>query len=149
VFALMGGTLVVLAVAALVVAITPRASSGPVALSATTTPITLRATVRPPATATAESTQIRTPAAALLASFVALPHAVTSEPELDLDGAAVADEIPADGDMVLLRTEAVTYRLRWDEVPFVNTPDGSVVFDTAGDVVARVSGGELVTLVGG
>jgi len=145
----MGGTLAVLAVAAMVVAITPRASSGPVALSATTTPITLRATVEPPATATVKSAQIRTPASALLTSFVAFPHAVTSEPELDLDGTAVADEMPADGDMVLLRTEAVTYRLQWDEVQFVNAPDGSVVFDTAGDVLARVAGGELVTLVGG
>lgn len=144
----MGGTLAVLAVAAMVVVMTPRASSGPVALSATTTPITVRATVQPPATATV-SAQVRTPVAALLTSFVAFPHAVTSEPELDLDGTAVADELPADGDLVLLRTEAVTYRLRWDEVQFVNAPDGSVVFDTAGDVVARVAGGEFVMLVGG
>jgi hypothetical protein len=90
-----------------------------------------------------------TPATALLTSFAAYPHAVTSEPELDLDGTDVADEMPADDDMVLLRTEAVTYRLRWDEVQLVNAPDGSVVFDISGDVVARMAGGELVTLVGG
>ena len=79
---------------------------------------------------------------------MAFPHAVTSGPQLDLDGTDVAEALPADDEMVFLRTEAVTYRLPWDDVALVNAPDGSVVFDTTGDVVARVAGGELVTLVG-
>jgi hypothetical protein len=147
--ALVGGTLAVLAVAAMIVAMTPRTSSNPVALSATTTPITIRATVEPPAATTARPVQVLTPATALLASFVAFPHAVTSEPQLDLDGTDVAEELPDDDEMVFLRTEAVTYRLPWHDVDLVNAPDGSVVFDTTGDVVARVADGELVTLVGG
>lgn len=145
--ALMGGTLAVLAVAAMIVAMTPRTSSSPVALSATTTPITIRATVEPPAATTVRSVQVLTPATALLASFVAFPHAVSSEPQLDLDGTDVAAELPDDDEMVFLRTEAVTYRLPWHDVDLVNAPDGSVVFDTTGDVLARVAGGELVTLV--
>lgn len=145
--ALMGGALAVLAVAAMIVAITPRTSSSPVALSATTTPMAIRATVEPPAAAAVRSVRVLAPATALLASFVAFPHAVTSEPQLDLDGTDVADDLPDDHAMVFLRTEDVTYRLPWHDVDLVNAPDGSVVFDTTGDVVARVAGGELVTLV--
>ncbi len=49
--------------------------------------------------------------------------------------------------MVFLRTEAVTYRLQWDEVRQLTVADGSVVFDADGDLVARVSGGDLLSLV--
>ncbi len=149
--ALAGGAMAVLAVATMVVAMTPRTSGGPVALSATTTPITIRAVVaEPPSTiggsSGAEAVQVR-PSTALLTSFAAFPHAVTSRPQLDLDGTDVAHESPADDEMVFLRTEAVTYRLQWDEVGQLTVPDGSVVFDTDGDLVARVSGGDLLSLV--
>ena len=90
VLALAGGTLAVLAVAALVVAMTPRTSSGPVALSATTTPITARAVIEPPPSAPSTpgadpslsagtSSSIQRPPV-LLTSFVASPHAVTPGP---------------------------------------------------------------------
>jgi hypothetical protein len=46
-----------------------------------------------------------------------------------------------------VRTEAVTYELRWDQVPAMSAPDGTVVFDTDGDLLAHVARGELVTLV--
>jgi hypothetical protein len=150
--ALAGGTLAVLAVAAMVVAMTPRTSDGPVALSATTTPMAARAVVEPPATVTAE------PAAtpieirqrnALLTSFVAFPHTVTAGPQLDVDGTDVAETTPDDDEMVFLRTEAVTYRLPWNDARRLAVPDGSVVFDDDGELVARVTGGELVSLVGG
>lgn len=150
--ALAGGTMAVLAVAAMVVAMTPRTSSGPVALSATTTPITARAVLEPPpVTATAAppvpiEVRART---AMLTSFLAFPHAVTSGPELDVDGTDVADTAPTADEMVFLRTEAVTYRLSWGEVQRMTVPDGSVVFDDDGELVARVSDGELLSLVGG
>lgn len=151
VVALGGGTMAVLAVAAMVVAMTPRTSSGPVALSATTTPITARAVVEPPSTnavvASPASAQLR-PRAILLTSFAAFPHAVTPGPQLDVDGTAVADDKPSDDEMVFLRTEAVTYRLPWDEAQQLRVPDGSVVFDAEGDVVARTQDGALVSLVG-
>lgn len=139
-----GGTLAVLAVVTMVVAMTPRTSDGPVALSATTTPITARAIIAPP---TATNTGAAQPRAAVLTSFAAFPHAVTSEPQLDLDGTDVAAEPPADDEMVFLRTEAVTYLVRWDEAQLMAAPDGSVVFDSDGDVVARVSDGDLLSLV--
>jgi len=154
-----GGTMAVLAVATMVVAITPRTANGPVAMIATTTPITVRAIVEPtvateliaPATAptNAPDTTPLDPRTAMLTSFSAFPHAVTPGPQLDLDGTDVAAESPADDEMVFLRTEAVTYRLSWDDAQRMNVPDGSVIFDAEGDLVARVSAGELLSLVGG
>ena len=145
-----------LAVATMVVAMTPRTSNGPVALSATTTPITVYAVIAPPsprvdasARATTNVTAQAVALTSLLTSFAAFPHAITPGPQLDLDGTDIADEAPADSEMVFLRTEAVTYRLRWDEACQLTVPDGSVVFDTDGDLVARVEGGDLVSLVGG
>ena len=85
----------------------------------------------------------------MLTSFVAFPHAVTRGPQLDVDGTDVADDAPADDEMVFLRTEAVTYRLSWGEAQQMPVPDGSVVFDADGDLVARVSDGDLLSLVGG
>jgi hypothetical protein len=151
--ALAGGTMAVLAVAAMVVAMTPRPSSGPIALSATTTPITARAVIAPPsstATVASSATPIEVRSrTALLTSFVAFPHAVTSGPQLDVDGTDVADTPPSGDEMVFLRTEAVTYRLSWNDAQQLTVPDGSVVFDADGDLVARVSDGLLVSLVGG
>lgn len=148
--ALAGGTMAVLAVATMVVAMTPRTGDGPVALSSTTTPVSTR-DVAPPASTDTEPSNVETvrfrPTTALLTSFAAFPHAVTSGPQLDLDGTDVALESPSDDDIVFLRTEAVTYRLQWDEVRQLTVPDGSVVFDADGDLVARVSGGNLLSLV--
>ena len=158
-----GGTMAVLAVATMVVAITPRTANGPVAMIATTTPITVRA-ILVPTVATEPTTPLTTPVTtpvtapettpldprtAMLTSFSAFPHAVTPGPQLDLDGTDVAAESPADDEMVFLRTEAVTYRLSWDDAQRMNVPDGSVIFDAEGDLVARVSAGELLSLVGG
>ena len=153
--ALAGGTMAVLAVAAMVVAMTPRAASGPVALSSTTTPITARAVVEPPETALVNSTapsMARTPLAAqtaLSTSFVAFPHAITPGPQLDVDGTQVADATPSGDDTVFVRTEAVTYQLTWDLAQHMDVPDGSVIFDADGDLVARVSEGDLLSLVDG
>ncbi len=158
--ALGGGTLAVLAVAALVVAMTPRTSGGPVALSATTTPITARAVVGPPAT-TAATTPVTAPATAtatavpiairpvLTTSLVAFPHAVTPGPQLDVDGTDVADTPPDADETVFVRTEAVTYQVTWDDAQHMHVPDGSVVFDDSGDLVARMNDGDLLSLVDG
>jgi hypothetical protein len=150
--ALAGGTLAVMAVAVMVVAMTPRTSQGPIALSATTTPIITIATARvealdqPALPARAQSLQLRT-TDTLLASFSAFPHSVTRIPQLDLDGTAVAEELPLADDVVLVRTDAVTYEMRWTHAQSMAAPDGSVVFDLDGELVAHVAAGELVSLV--
>lgn len=149
--ALAGGTLAVMAVALMVVAMTPRTSTGPIALSATTMPIVTRATIQvpeqpAPPVVRAQSLQLRTNDT-LLASYAAFPHSVTRVPQLDLDGTAVADEMPSADEVVLVRTEAVTYEIRWIHAQTMAAPDGSVVFDLDGELVAHVADGELVNLV--
>lgn len=149
--ALAGGTLAVMAVALMVVAMTPRTSSGPIALSATTTPIITRATIQAPDQPTpparrVQSLQLNT-SDTLLVSFSAFPHSVTRVPQLDLDGTAVADELPLADEVVLVRTEAVTYEMHWIQAQSMTAPDGSVVFDLDGELVAHVTAGELVSLV--
>ena len=151
-FALAGGTLAVLAVATMVVAMTPRTSTGPIALSATTTPIVARTALQTsdPGVTTApraQSLQLRA-GGALLATFAAFPHSVTRVQQFDLDGTDVAGELPAADDTVLVRTEAVTYEMDWSQATSMVAPDGSVVFDTEGRLVAHVEAGELITLVG-
>lgn len=151
--ALAFGALAVLAVATLVVTMTPSRSSNPIALNATTMP---PAAVRTPApTATAEPAVTPTarasgiPAAALLTSFAAFPHAVSSGPQLTIDGTEIAVAEPDADEPVLVRTDAVTYRLPWGQVPLLAMPDGTVVFAVDGDLVAHVRGGTLVILAGG
>ncbi|HYN33577.1 MAG TPA: hypothetical protein VES40_13205 [Ilumatobacteraceae bacterium] len=146
--ALAVGALAVIAVAGLVIAMTPRTSSSPVALSATTAPIAATTSVRAATAASSGLAAPRIPIGAFLTSFSAFPHAITSGPQLTLDGTGIATRLPDDHDMVLARTEAVTYELPWGEVPFFGMPDGSVIFDATGALLAHVVGGELVTLVG-
>ena len=146
------GAVAVLAVAGLVVAMTPRASSGPIALSATTVPapaIDAPATVRVASAVSAGVSGSRIPIGALLTSFAAFPHAITSTPQLTIDGTSVADHVPDDSDVVYVHTDAVTYRLPWGQVPYLAAPNGSVVFDAEGNLLAHVSEGEVVMLVGG
>lgn len=145
------GTLAVLAVAAMVIAITPRSSTGPIAVSATTAPST-SPLVREPVAATAgvssrSVSAARIPVAALLTSVAAFPHAITSGPQLTIDGTDIADDLPGDDEMVFVRTEAVTYELRWDQVPSMASPDGTVIFDSDGDLLAHVSAGRMIILV--
>jgi len=156
------GTLAVMLVGVLVIAVTPSAPAGPVTLSATTSPglVTTSAIATsnaPSAAATARATPPRQAIGVArqpigLVSFSAMPNAVAAAPPLTLDGRAVADRLPDDTDPVYLHTEAVTYRLDWHAVEelttFAAVPDGSVVFDEAGDVVAHVRRGDLVTIVG-
>jgi len=95
---------------------------------------------------------VRSPIAAqtaLAASFVAFPHAITPGPQLDVDGTQVADTAPAGDDTVFVRTEAATYQLTWGLAQQMDVPDGSVIFDADGELVARVSEGHLLSLVDG
>jgi hypothetical protein len=146
--ALVTGGAMMVALAVMVVAVTPRSSSTPVAINATTTPD------GPVATAAA-AMPVPVPAGIVSASarvfvehFSASPHAITSSPELTLDGADVASEAPLDDDIVRVRTDAVTYELPWAMVEALRLTDGSVVFDGAGGIVAHVTRGELVALAG-
>jgi hypothetical protein len=145
------GTLVVVAVAGLVVVMSPRGSSSPLALSATTAPVTaLRSaqsaiTVPMPGSASAALSP-RIPIGALLTSFAAFPQAVTAASQLTLDGIERAKNLPADDDIVLVHTDAATYELPWGQVEYLNLPDGTVVFDHDGHLLAEMIDHHLVDL---
>ena len=146
------GALAVLAVAGLLIAMTPRPASNPIALSATTMP---PATVRAPAVSTAAAPAVTATArpagisaATLLTTFAAFPHAVSSGPQLTIDGTEIAEREPADDEVVLVRTDAVTYQLPWGQLPLLDMPDGTVVFSVDGELVAHVRGGAMVILAG-
>jgi hypothetical protein len=146
--ALVTGGAMMVALAVMIVATTPRPSSNPVAISVTTTPDGPVATV--PAVLPAPPTVgiVAASARVFVNHFSASPHAISSSPELTLDGADVASETPGDDDIVRVRTDAVTYELPWFLVESLRLPDAAVVFDGAGGIVAHVTRGELVHLTG-
>ncbi len=138
------GALAVLAVAALVVVATPRQPSGPLAISATTSPMIRVLTAHREPT---HAVTIARPTGRLISSFTASPHAIASGSLADVGGTAVAESAPAPDSLVLVRTDKVTYRVKWWQAPMLDAPEGTVVYDLEGRVVARVIGGELQTLV--
>lgn len=141
------GALAVAAIAGLVISMTPRSASNPVALSATTmAPAVIAAPGGAPTPSVPTARPSGIPMGALLTSFAAFPHAVTSGPRLDLDGTSIASGEPAADDVVLVRTAAVTYRLPWGQVPLLDMTDGTVVFTVDGDLLAHVREGDLVVL---
>ncbi|HSL73946.1 MAG TPA: hypothetical protein VK853_05750 [Ilumatobacteraceae bacterium] len=156
------GALAVIAVAGLVVAMTPRSNSAPMAISATTMAPAPALAAADPGRNTGPNTGPNTdrntttvsanraagmPIGALMTSFAVFPHAVTSAPTLTLDGTGIAPTVPDDDDVVLVRTDAVTYHMPWDQVPLLDAADGTVVFTTDGELVAHVRSGELISLV--
>jgi len=155
--ALATGAVALVVVGALVVAAVPRPPTSPIALSATTSPGRPAPAAESDIAAGAETAPTPSPSNGVtaqpigLASFSAIPNAVAASPEVTLDGASVAPAPPGAGDSVYLHTDAVTYRADWHDVEqlvsSLAVPDGSVVFDEGGDVVAHVRRGELITLV--
>lgn len=141
---LLAGACAVLAVAALVIVASPQQTSGPLAISATTSPMVR---VLAPDPVAARPTGLQRPTARLVSSFTAYPHAIATTTLVDVDDTEVATERPRADSSVLVRTDKVTYRVKWAQVPMLTAPDGTVVYDLDGRVVARVIGGELQTLV--
>lgn len=131
---------------ATVVAMTPRPTAGPSAISATTKPMPVE-----PAAASAgaqPATQIISAMQApRLATFAPIPNAVAATPDAGRDPVVVARSVPAGRDLVHVRTDDVTYRVAWADLAFVELIERALVFDVRGDLVARIVDGELVVLV--
>jgi hypothetical protein len=142
------GTLVVALIAVLVVATTPRSTGQSSTLTATTMPAfvvtTPVAIIRPEA----EPKHVPAPAL-LLASLVAIPNEIASAPQITGHKPRVADEAPTSRQRVMVQTDFFTYHCRWALVAMLPMPDGTMVVDLDGELVAYVHDGELVEVAGG
>ena len=137
------GTLAALLVVAMIVAVTPRQSDGPVAVSATTTPATPATSASP--TTSPPDAQASTPAVQLV-SIAAIPNAVAAGPVGARAARAVADDLPDANDPVLVRTDSVTYRIAWADLARIELAEDAVVIDRNGEMVARIEDGEIVVV---
>jgi hypothetical protein len=149
--AIASGALAVAVITAIVVTATPRPSSQPTALSATTLPpfvtsppTALRGSKAPSRIASAVKLAEPNP---VLASFTPIPNEIASSPLGAHDEPEIADELPETDDAVTVQTDDVTYHCQWDEIRWLDMPDGTIIVDTRGDLVAEVTDGELVALV--
>lgn len=141
--ALATGTVAVMAVALLVVSMTPSPGTAPVAINATTLPPFARSGPTAVAATTADATRDL----ARIASFTPIPDAIAaSGVALTAAGTTTARALPEPHERVVVRTEAATYRMSWEDVAWFNLPDGAVVIDRSGAVVARVERGVLQLL---
>lgn len=134
---LAGGTLAVAMVAALVVAMTPRESTAPAAVSATTV-----AATDPSARAVDRTARIASaPAIPTAIVDVAGAHAALAGGSLpDASAAAVLPDLD---DEVVVLTDHVAYALPWRDVALLSVED-AVVVDADGAIVARFESGRLV-----
>jgi hypothetical protein len=142
------GVLAMMLIVAIVVTATPNQSDAPIALSATTTP-------RVAFTSASASTEtVKTPrhtiapaTALLLVSLSATPNQVAAAPQLSAALPAVADELPESSDDVMIQTADMTYHCTWADVKLLEMPDGTMVVDEQGQLVAHVDDGEFIPLV--
>lgn len=138
---LAAGTLAVVMVVAMVVALTPQPGTGPEAISATTKPMLPDPIVAPPtADGTAIIAAVRAPR---LASFTPIPNAVAAVPADAQRELVLARSLPADSDVVHVTTELVTYRVQWGDLAYVELRERALVFNRRGELVARMVGGEI------
>ncbi|MET0663098.1 MAG: hypothetical protein ABWZ42_08200 [Ilumatobacteraceae bacterium] len=143
------GTLVVVMIAVLVVATTPRSSNQPSSMTATTMPAFVVTT--PVAIVRAEPEARRPPEPTLqLASLVAIPNEIAAAPQIAGTEPEAADDPPTAKQRVMVQTDDVTYHCTWAQVQVATAPfpDGAIVVDLDGALVAHVDDGELVEVAG-
>ncbi len=141
--------------AVMVIAVTPPRSNAPTALSATTLPpITVQ--LRPAAVQTEASTPVRhtqpvgignsTMTVESSLALVGAPTALSSAP-VDHDALAVGASVPAGDERVYVFTDSHTYSVWWSQLDRLVAPDGAVVVNADGELVATFSDDQLVVLV--
>ncbi len=141
------GTMVVVMIAVLVVATTPRPMSHTSSMTATTLPAFVVTT--PVAIVRPESPAVRVAAPTLLlASLVAIPNEIASAPVFTGHRPRVAERAPTARQRVIVQTDDVTYRCRWAQVAMAGMPDGAIVVDLSGALVAYVDDGHVVEVAG-
>jgi len=146
------GTLVVVMIAVLVVATTPRSSNQPSSMTATTMPAFVVTT--PVAIVRADPQPRRAPEPTVqptlqLASLVAIPNEIAAAPQFAGQEQQVAEDPPTASQQVMVQTDDVTYHCTWAEVAEqLLAHDGAIVVDLDGALVAHVDDGELVEVAG-
>jgi hypothetical protein len=149
------GTTALLLAAVLVVAISPSRSAAPSAVSATTLPAATIELQRAAAEVEREvaGTQeaIRPQRNTILSenglALVGAPNAVSAAPVGDADDFAIAGDIPAGTERVIVLTASHAYDLRWGDIGDIAAPNGSIVMTRDGSLLAMFVSGELRLLV--
>jgi hypothetical protein len=150
------GALAIVMIVAIVVSATPSPSDGPTALSATTAPIVAFspaglddlgdvATIDEPLVH--RSTTRNTVSVAqtlLLVSMTAIPNEIASAPAFIAKAPIVAEQLPGSRDAVVIQTDDVTYHCTWGVVELLEMPDGTMILDDQGELVAHVDEGEFI-----
>jgi hypothetical protein len=146
VMALVGGTLAVALVAALVITLTPRQTTTTTAISVTTVPAA-SALQEAANTAVAAAESIRT---TRLSGATAIPNAIADVPS------AAFRSLPSDGstedravlpdleDQVTVLTEQFAYSVAWRDVGRLDLAEIAIVVDDEGTIVARIDDGRLI-----
>ncbi len=84
----------------------------------------------------------------LLMTLVAIPNEIASAPQFTSHDTQIAKDPPTAGQQVMVQTDEVTYHCTWADVAMLTMPDGAVVVDLDGALVAHVDDGELVEVAG-
>jgi hypothetical protein len=80
-------------------------------------------------------------------ALVGAPNAVSAAPVGNADDFAIAGDLPASGERVIILTSSHSYDLRWDDIDNIAAPNGSIVMTRDGSLLAMFVSGELRLLV--
>jgi hypothetical protein len=125
---LLVGTVTIVVVAALVVAMTPSPRSEPLTLSGTTTPARITRQV------TDESGLVP------IAVFTPIPNAVAAIPTFSTDSLRYATRLPHSSEVVIVQTAWATYRLLWRDVQFLHIDGQALIADETLALVGYMEG---------
>jgi hypothetical protein len=133
---LLVGTVTIVVVAALVVAMTPSPPSEPLMLSDTTTPARITRTA-----AATESGLVP------IAAFTPIPNAVAAIPTFSIDSPRYATRLPHSGEVVIVQTSAATYRLPWHDVQWLRIDGVAIIADETLALIGYMEGPHFYPLV--
>jgi len=149
------GTTALLLVAVLVVAFSPPRSSAPSAVSATTLPAATielqRSAGEAERSASSDQDMLRPQRNTILSAtglaLVGAPNAVSAAPVGNADDFAIAGDIPAATERVIVLTSSHAYDVQWGDIDDIAAPNGSIVMTRDGSLLAMFVSGELRLLV--
>jgi hypothetical protein len=138
---LLVGSMAILAVAILVVAMTPTPDGGGgQAITGSTAPSTAAGGARPVASTNGV-------ASVRLSSFTPIPNAVAAMPQFSLDDQAFAARLPRRDETVIVQTELATYLLGWGDVQYLDLDGNALIADASLALVGYLDDGQFYSLV--